>query len=209
MYIGADLAAAGTTDKTVVFVDREGCGNPNCIPCRNSREGFARIKGWNQAKEEASMPSGSLANMLETKTMETFTREIDGYFDGQIKGKKQVLETLNRQIVDLTTRRNALKGELDVIENARKAVAAVVTTPPKERGSFYYFYSRSGESGGHYVERFAGGQTTCSCQAGVFGRKCWAQERVTFSPFSNVSNKLYVTPEEFDRKKSLATAQNS
>jgi hypothetical protein len=184
----------------------EGCGKPDCRQCRNSKEGFARIDGWNKAREDSKKLG--LAETLTDNSLRTITTQIDGYFDGQIKAKRQEIDANEKKRQELADRSVALAGEIADLQTARDTVAKAVTSAlPKERGEFYYFPSRSGESGGHYIERFKDGTMTDTCQAGQFGRACWA--RTSLSNMAEYTRSLYrsgYTASEFDVRAKEASA---
>jgi hypothetical protein len=193
----------------------EGCGKPDCRQCRNSKEGFARIDGWNKAREESKKMTSGLAQTLTDNSLRTITTQIDGYFDGQIKAKEQVITSnrerarqLRAEIEKLNDNNVTLNSEIKDLKTARDTVAkAVKSALPKERGEFFYFPSRSGESGGHYIERFKDGTMTDTCQAGQFGRACWA--RTSLSNMAEHTRSLYrsgYTASEFDVRAKEASA---
>lgn len=181
-----------------MFIENDyGCGKPGCILCARSKKAFANLEGWNEARK------GNKVGL----------EGVDSYFEGQIKAKNQEIDRLNAQIKPLREKRDAIKAEVELLEKARKAVADVAPKPEtiRKRGSFYYLPSRTGESGGHYIERFLDNKeplTRCSCQAGMFGRRCWAQEEVRTRPFGNIHRKSYLTPAAFDRAFERAAANN-
>jgi cell division protein FtsB len=209
IHLGVDLAAEGVTDKTVLTYT-EGCGKPDCRECRRSREAFARIDGWNAARKKEKL---GLAETLTNNSLKTITTQIDGYFEGQIKAKEQAID-INAQRVDairaeierLNNKNTALHAEIKELKLARDTVAKAVTQSiPKERGQLFHRASRTGESGGHYIERFKDGTMTCTCQAAIYGSECWAQRELRIS---GNAYKFWGTATAFDREVAAARARS-
>jgi vacuolar-type H+-ATPase subunit I/STV1 len=209
VFIGADFARG--EDKTVVlYKETEGCGQPGCVRCRNSKEAFARIDGWNQARKQEKV-SGTLANLLTDEATKTVFTQIDAYFDGQIKAKNQEAEKTQAEIDAreatiraLREKRNTLRKEVDELTATREAVKKAVK-PAVERGNFYYLSSRTGDSAGHYVERWNDGKTKChSCQAARYNGKCWAATQVSAYPSYG---RLFYSAAQFDKDAAAAAAK--
>lgn len=151
-----------------------------------------------------------LGDALVSNSLTQITGQIDQYFEGAIAGKQQEVERLDAQIKPLRLKRDEIKAEIDSLKLAQKTVAEAVekTSKPKVRGEFYFRPSRTGESGGHYIESFKDGTTRCSCQAGQFGGDCWAQREVK-RPFGLGSiGRRYYNAQDFDRLFNEARSKN-
>ena len=77
-------------------------------------------------------------------------------------------------------KREQTAARIKEIEAAIKQINDLSKTgvPSKERVAKYYLMSRSGESRGHYVEKFSDGTFACTCQGFTFNKHCWAVDTI-------------------------------
>lgn len=89
--------------------------------------------------------------------------------------KKQIVADLKKKSEDAE---QAAKEAKEAFELVARELGLLEAVPNVVRGLLYFFPSRSSDSGaGHFIEN-TGTSIKCSCKAGQFGRRCWAQKYV-------------------------------
>lgn len=116
---------------------------------------------------------GTLANSLTDQATDIVKRQFVGELEKMVKAAASRVDTIKGDL-DTITRTHAEavadhKAKVDALEAIKKVFNL-------NRGRLLYFASRTRKDGaGHFVELFADGSSTCSCEAGKYHGTCWAQ----------------------------------
>lgn len=149
----------------------------NCPACTRWRKKIA-----NRRKEDGKNMSG----LKDTLTQFASSAAV-----------AEVLKGLDRAVVDAQKALDNAQKALDEAVSVRDAVKRALVPAPRELA---YLSSRTGDSVGHFIERFPDGRTTCSCPAARYNHSCWAQKVISY--LRNRGDQSYGYPAtDFDAKR--------
>jgi hypothetical protein len=143
-------------------------------------------------KKEESMTG--LADTLRTEATKTVVAEMTKILDKSLNEK--IVARDNAQAA-LDKANSEYKSALEARDVFRKTFGDILAAAPAKQYSYWYRESRTGGRG-HFMSRETGtDNTTCSCEASQYGRKCWAQQEL-IAP-SNWARKI--SKENYDARK--------
>ena len=122
--------------------------------------------------------------------------------------QRRLLKNIESKEIEIQKLRESLKKVEDQYEWAQYLVIGgdLVINPagqslPSNARDLFYLKSKSGQTRGHYIERFKdrdGYYLDCNCPGFVNRGKCWASEEVAKSP---LGLNWRQTRQDFDREK--------
>jgi len=141
---------------------------------------------------------GGLADTLRTEATKAVVAEMRGILQKNVTEKQTALsrakEALDKALDDL----DGAKEAVDIFNKTFDDILAAAPVRPQPVIDYFWIASQSeSRKKGHFLTRDrATLTTTCTCEAGQYGRKCWAQDRVG----ANVSGFRSLTKAQYDAR---------